>query len=419
MNLRKTTMSMHKRFILPAEGATFFVRLSSWFIGRYDEGVSCYGPKFKQLVVKAVIKKIDDQREEALVDYPEYLEQHWKKPSYFHENFVTKNMPSSCNELSLEEFVMKDGANAFDKMRTIHSKQTDLIAHGVILDVVSENSENFDTCSRRTKQKGILNAVPLDLESPRNATLLQKLELRTGLRSGKQSFNLLLGGLTSAIYSNLSIMKQGSGGYAQVEDETQFIEGTFLEYCRHVRGLTEVQQPTKGHFFFTTTDKQSVKKYIANKVFFPGHADPMVRVSYVKSKNIFQISQQLVKGSLSQQLLQNPRDPTVDATCLRIMAKNELGSSFPEEFVAKEALSGKVEASRFKKGWLGFSNIREVLVNKHQPFKIKIQPKRGCFGKSTVRLEFTVRKTSIKWTQEGMIKKVVFPSVSQPVHATK
>ena len=111
----------------------------------------------------------------------------------------------------------------------------------------------------------------------------------------------------------------------------------------------EIQCSKKGHFKFLTSSKAVAKKFILSEQYLNVHADPTQRVYYLRSEKLFNSVCKVSCGFPSNaQLVRNPslRNPKVEATSLKILAKNELKESVPANLnrISKDCLAGVIEA---------------------------------------------------------------------------
>ena len=101
-------------------------------------------------------------------------------------------------------------------------------------------------------------------------------------------------------------------------------------------------------------------------------------------------------------------------TSLKIMAKNELEERFPTNQTSKDCLAGIIESNRLESNWLGFSTVYQTVVSHTNTVSVEIKPQHGQPDHSTVPLQATVKKTSVKWESTGRSTRIEFgPHVSR------
>ena len=175
--------------------------------------------------------------------------------------------------------------------------------------------------------------------------------------------------------------------------------------------FVEVLQKTKGHFKFSTNNLKNAKKFLLAEKYLVTHADPTIRVEYIKSDKIFQKVVKVCAGIPKNcQVVRNPRDSSLCSLSLQIMGKNELKNKYPCRPVSKDCLAGRIEAHRLQTGsWLGFKAVYETVVDSANPLVLEIKPQHGQSGQYLVSLEASVRKTNVSWeVRQGRSKMVVY-----------
>jgi hypothetical protein len=100
-----------KKYALPKKNKVVFARLSSWFGHRKRDFNDLYGNDATRLWVRGIVTKIDEDAEKVLVSFPARLEAHWKKGSYFLEDFVRNSLSTNMIEYSIKLFLEKEGSN--------------------------------------------------------------------------------------------------------------------------------------------------------------------------------------------------------------------------------------------------------------------------------------------------------------------
>ena len=273
---------------------------------------------------------------------------------------------------------------------------------------------------RRSHQ--LKNCIPKFLQSERRySELTLYLNVETPLFSSVASFNHVLHALCNAHFQGMCHLRKLSRSEVSLNFPRLVVENGFVPYMRNSDFL-EIQCSNKGHFKFLTSSKAVAKKFILSEQYLNVHADPTKRVYYLRSEKLFNSVCKVSCGFPSNaQLVRNPRDPKIDATSLKILAKNELKESVPANLnrISKDCLAGVIEAHRMRSTWLGFSTLYQTLVSHANRVCVEIKPQHGNPGQSTVKFEATVRKTTVTWGTAGRSIRIIYgPGVVRCRHCS-
>ena len=108
--LANLAMRPPQKYVLPKNNKVIFARLSSWFKNSKRDLIEKYGKDGTRLWVRGIVTKVDEDAGRVLISFPARLEAHWKRGSYFLEDFVRHSLSGNMIEFSINHFLEKEGS---------------------------------------------------------------------------------------------------------------------------------------------------------------------------------------------------------------------------------------------------------------------------------------------------------------------
>lgn len=398
------TMASSTVFQLPTTGEVVYVSLLSWFIGNVTEFRALYGTSCKRYFVKGYVKLVDEKKHAALISFPARLESHWRKASYFHSKYVFKasqvrHMVELTRELFFEkekETALANASKAFETMEQM------LVCGAVVLDPYeAEEAGDYIDASPTTKSKHVRNScLPRHLLLTRRAPqkeaqrqqLCNILSISTPLHSSRASFMSFFTNSNRSMNLSLNpVLLKSSDAHCRFVIEKSVLQHCVIPFMRDAGFKESVSE--NGRFEFHTLDAEVAKRVISEE-FNPLNRPTMRRVYYVPGPLTWQTH--LQHWNLQGLgLLQNPRQPNIDAHTVKSSAQKEIGPMFPNCAISKQSAANLIEKHRFGNTWLGFDHFYEVLVGDPHQLTFSFSPAHTHLDNMHVTLSYHVKHTNV------------------------
>lgn len=146
----------------------------------------------------------------------------------------------------------------------------------------------------------------------------------------------------------------------------------------------------KGAILLATSNGDTVRSTIGGMHLIPGLSDPMRRVKFVDSEEIFDEMKKIRNMSGCNYAI-NPKDSKIRKAVLHEYAVSELGNDFLGKKPSMTLIAHAIMEKRIKdKTWLGFDSMVKIVVTEEKPFSVLVVSGRN--GYKVFRMKYYTDK---------------------------